>query len=53
VSEPNRNRKKQDPAWLALKRCVLALEACPPEMVRANLEFLWDKYVRNPKRIVA
>jgi len=36
VSEPNRNRKKQDPAWLALKRCVLALEACPPEMVRAK-----------------
>ncbi len=45
-----RSHKKQDQAFLALKRCVLAMEKCPRNMRKANLEFLWDRYVRQPPR---
>ena len=41
--------KPIDPAFLALKRCVLALEKSPLEMIRPTLVFLWDKYVRRPE----
>ena len=40
--------KPLDPAFLALKRCVLALEKSPPEMIVPTLEYLWDKYVWHP-----
>ena len=40
--------KPIDPAFLALKRCVLALKACPPHMIQPTLRFLLDKFVWHP-----
>jgi len=44
--------KPIDPAFLALKRCVLALEKSPRKMIVPTLIFLWDKYYWHPKRMV-
>lgn len=42
--------KNQDQDMLALKQCVKALDrSSSKRMLRANLEFLWDRYISNPK----
>jgi hypothetical protein len=45
----NRRNKKLDPDWLALKRCVEALESQSDRMKRATLDYLWDRYVVHPR----
>ena len=42
-----------DPAFLALKRCVLALEKSPPRMIQPTLRFLLDKFVWHPTKKAA
>jgi hypothetical protein len=41
--------KKVDPDVSALKASVKALNRCTsPAMIRATLEFLWDRYIVHP-----
>ena len=41
--------KKLDPDIKALRACVRALDqSSNKRMLRANIEFLYDRYVRNP-----
>jgi hypothetical protein len=43
--------KKLDPDIKALKMCQRALETIGTKrMLAANVEFLYDRYVRNPPR---
>ncbi len=42
-------RKRLDPDIRALREAVRGLERSSSErMLRANLEFLWDRYIRRP-----
>ena len=41
--------KKTDPDLLALKQCIRALSKCTSRrMLRANLDFLFDKFITHP-----
>jgi hypothetical protein len=43
--------KRLDPDILVLRRCVAALDkSSSKKMVRANLEYLWDRYVAHPSK---
>jgi len=43
--------KRLDPDIKALRACVRALKASSsPKMLLANMEFLYDRFVRNPPR---
>jgi hypothetical protein len=42
--------KKIDPDIKVLRACVRAIKkSSSPKMQMANVEFLYDKYVRNPR----
>jgi hypothetical protein len=43
--------KRQDPDLLVLKACCKALDkSTTPRMLKANLEFLLDRYLWHPSR---
>lgn len=43
--------KKMDPDVKVLRACVRELEkSSSPRMLRANLRFLWDRYISSPVR---
>ena len=42
--------KPIDPAYLALKRCVLALQKSPPRMIGSTLAYLLDRFIYHPPK---
>lgn len=49
-----RRTLRSDPDFIALRKCVRALEsATTPKMQRATLEYLWDRFVMHPKPVKA
>ena len=44
-----RQTMKNEPDFVALKRCVRALEKSTPRMRAATIEYLWDRFVAHPK----
>ncbi len=58
MSAPARKRERKsralDPDIKCLRACVRAIEATSPRMRRANLEYLWDRYVTHaPKGLIS
>lgn len=44
--------KRLDSDIKALRACVRALDrSSSPRMLKANVEYLYDRYVRNPPRV--
>lgn len=43
--------KRLDPDIKVLKACVRALgQSSSKRMLKANMEYLWDRYIRNPPK---
>lgn len=49
MPKPKRSHKRMDPDFKVIKGCVeLLSKSTSPRMLRANMVYLWDRFVAHP-----